>query len=93
MFLKDLRLGRSWAIGVFALIASPCTRATNGFFTIAPLGTVSRSQSLDIFLQTILRFLIMGKMSAIGPITEISTDLQFKHAFPRCNGGGGEDLD
>lgn len=45
----------------------------------------------DCLMQTIFRFLVAGEGSG-GSETETSTYLQFKHAFPRCNGEEGGDL-
>ena len=36
-------------------------------------------------MQTIFRFLVAGKSLGV-PKIETNTHLQFKHAFPRCNG-------
>ena len=93
MFFQDLGLGRAWAIGVFAFVVSTCAWTAGGLFPITPLMLVSSMQLPDIFLCKPF-FVYWSQVSGLRVSeTGIKSHRQFKHAFPRCKGVGGGDLD
>ena len=94
MFFEDLCLGRAWTIGVFTFVASPRTWAADGLFAIASLIVVSTGLLPNFLCKPFS--VSWSRVRTLG-VSEIETNthLQFKHAFPRCNGvrGGGLDLE